>query len=61
MPAFATRKSFSQKNLASDSRADSTFWLPAKNGRAMIRGFAVGDGDETLDPAGLGLRTEKNF
>ncbi len=28
--AFTSRRSFSQKNVASDSRAASTFWFPAR-------------------------------
>ena len=60
MPDLATRRSFSQKNRASDRRALSTFWLPFR----IVAPWSAGSVLATVTKPSIrpdGARTEKNF
>ena len=61
IPAFATRKSFSQKNFASDRRAARTFWFPFRitSPPSAASMFATVT-KPSIRPV-FGFRTEKNF
>ncbi len=61
IPACATRRSFSQKNRASDNLADSTFWLPLRivapwSGVSILATVT----NPSIRPV-FGFRHEKNF
>ena len=58
---FTVRRSFSQKNLASESRADSTFWLPFRIVAPWSEVSVLATVTKPSIRPVFGLRQEKNF